>query len=342
MNGGKEPEELQDVGKTLLEHLTELRDRLLRVVLAVVVAIVVLLPFSNTIYLYIAAPLMARMPAGSNMVAVGVASPFMAPFKLTMLAAVALVIPYILYQLWGFIAPGLYQNERRLVVPLLVSSTVLFYVGMAFAYYVVFPIVFSFFLATAPQGIAVMTDIGQYLDFVLALFLAFGIAFEVPIATILLVWMGIITPEALIGQRSYVIVGTFVIGMFLTPPDAFSQTLLAIPMWLLFEAGVFFSYYFVPETKSQKQAQDIANHATNPISSTAKTVDTKLFPAPVQGGTNDDRYQPLTDAELEAELDAADFEETLLREGHLGAADGNQEAGVEAKLLRVKELRQKK
>jgi len=222
----------------LVAHLTELRTRVLRCVVAILLIFCVLLPFAQDIYALVAAPLRAYLPEGATMIATGVASPFFAPFKLSLVIALFLAIPVILHQLWGFIAPGLYQHEKQIAVPLLVSSILLFYVGMLFAFFVVFPIMFGFFASVTPDGVAMMTDIGQYLDFVLTLFFAFGVAFEIPVATFLLIWVGLIDVQTLRDSRPYVIVGCFVVGMVLTPPDIFSQTLLAIPMWLLFEAGV--------------------------------------------------------------------------------------------------------
>ncbi len=229
-----------------ISHLIELRDRLLRVVLVVVVIFLGLTPFANWLFSRLAGPLTRHLPEGSSMIAIEVASPFFTPFKLAMVVAIFAAMPYILYQAWAFIAPGLYRHERKRVFPLLVSSTLLFYLGAAFAYFVVFPLVFGFLTRTAPEGVAVMTDISRYLDFVLTLFFAFGIAFEVPVATVLLVWTGVVSPESLRAKRAYIIVGAFVIGMLLTPPDVISQTLLAVPMWLLFEIGVFMSTRFVP------------------------------------------------------------------------------------------------
>jgi len=228
-----------------ISHLVELRDRLLKVVLCVLVVFGGLAAFANEIYSFLAGPLLKHMPAGSTMIAIDVASPFFTPFKLALVVAVFISVPVILYQLWAFVAPGLYLHERRLVLPLLAASTFLFYMGVAFAYFVVFPLVFGFLTAAAPEGVAVMTDINKYLDFVLTLFFAFGVCFEVPIFTIVLVWTGIVSPKTLADQRPYVIVGAFTIGMLLTPPDAISQTLLAIPMWLLFEVGLLFSRFFV-------------------------------------------------------------------------------------------------
>ncbi|MFZ0254366.1 MAG: twin-arginine translocase subunit TatC [Gammaproteobacteria bacterium] len=244
-------------------HLIELRNRLLRVIIAVGIILLALLPFANQLYSLVAAPLLAHLPEGTSMIATEVASPFLAPFKLALISAIFLAMPVVLYQLWAFIAPGLYQHERKLVFPLLLTSTVLFYLGAAFAYYVVLPLVFSFFITVAPEGVAVMTDISKYLDFVLKLFFAFGLAFEVPIATILLVWAGVTTPETLVAKRPYIIVGAFVMGMLLTPPDVISQSLLAVPMWLLFELGVFFSRLYVggklgkADTESTKADQEV-------------------------------------------------------------------------------------
>lgn len=227
-----------DNQQSLISHLIELRDRLLRGVVAVLVIAAGLLPFSNDLYNFLAEPLLRHLPESSSMIATEVASPFLTPFKLTLSIAILLAIPVLLYQLWAFIAPGLYDNERKIVFPLLFASTTLFFLGVIFAYYVVFPLVFGFLANAAPDGVAVMTDISSYLDFVLKLFFAFGLAFEVPIATLLLIWTGASSVESLKEKRPYIIVGAFVIGMLLTPPDVISQTLLAIPIWLLFELGL--------------------------------------------------------------------------------------------------------
>lgn len=227
----------------LVAHLTELRDRLLRALLAILVVFICLFPFANEIYAFVSQPLRALLPEGSTMIATEVASPFLTPFKLTLVAAVFVAIPYILYQIWSFIAPGMYRHEKRLAIPLLASSVMLFYAGAAFAYYVVFPLIFAFFTSVGPEDIAMMTDINSYLNFVLKLFFAFGIAFEIPIAAVIMIWAGITTPEDLVKKRPYIIVGCFVFGMLLTPPDVISQALLAIPMWLLFEIGVFFGRF---------------------------------------------------------------------------------------------------
>jgi sec-independent protein translocase protein TatC len=233
------------VEQPFLSHLVELRDRLLRVVLGVLVIFLLMFPFANDIYSYLSGPLTVHLPEGSTMIAIEVASPFLAPFKLTMVLAIFFSMPWILFQAWGFIAPALYSHEKRLIFPLIVASSILFYLGMAFAYYVVFPLAFGFLTATAPEGVAIMTDISRYLDFILTLFFAFGLSFEIPIATIVLIWTDTITRESLTEKRPYVIVGAFVFGMILTPPDVISQTLLAIPVWLLFEAGLLCSRFFI-------------------------------------------------------------------------------------------------
>ncbi len=231
--------------ESFISHLVELRSRLLRMLIGVLAVFLCLFPFANPIYSFLAGPLTRHLPAGSSMIAIDVASPFLIPFKLVLMLAVVIAVPWILYQAWAFVAPGLYRHERRLVFPILVSGTVLFYAGMAFAYYVMFPLAFGFLLGTAPEGVAVMTDIARYLDFVLVIFLAFGIAFQVPVVTIVLVFLDLVTPQDLAAKRPYVIVGAFIIGAFLTPPDVISQTLLAVPIWLLFELGLLFSKLMV-------------------------------------------------------------------------------------------------
>ncbi len=235
----------------LLAHLTELRTRLLHAIACVLVIFLCLAFFSNDIYSMIATPLLAKLPANSTMIATEVASPFLVPFKLTIFVALFISMPYILYQVWAFTAPGLYQNEKHFVLPLLMTSIVLFYMGMSFAFFAVFPLMFGFFAAVAPEGVTIMTDIGQYLNFILKLFFAFGIAFEVPIATILLIKTGFASTEALAAKRPYIIVGAFAIGMLLTPPDVISQILLALPIWLLFEIGLYLSRYFVTPEENQ-------------------------------------------------------------------------------------------
>ncbi len=222
----------------LVAHLAELRSRLLRCLLAIAIVFSSLFYFAQDIYTLVSAPLRAYLPPGATMIATGVASPFTAPFKLTIWISLFISVPILLYQAWGFIAPGLYKHEKRIAFPLLLSSIVLFYAGMAFAYFLVFPLIFHFFASYTPEGVSMMTDINEYLDFILTLFFAFGVAFEIPVATFLILWVGIVDLETLRKSRPYVIIGCFVVGMILTPPDIFSQTLLAVPMWLLFELGI--------------------------------------------------------------------------------------------------------
>lgn len=299
----KPTEDTSDKNKkqeTLLSHLYELRSRLLWVVGSVLVVFMGLFPFANKLYSYLAGPLMAHLPEGSSMVAIDVASPFLTPFKLVFLVSIVLAIPIIFYHAWAFIAPGLYSNEKRLVFPLLVSSSLLFYVGMAFAYFIVFPLMFGFFTRVAPEGVAVMTDIGRYLDFVVKIFIAFGIAFEVPIVTLVLVKLGITTPNQLAGKRPYVIVGAFILGMLLTPPDIISQILLAIPVWLLFELGLALSRVMVSNKNS--------NNGT----------DTNIEEATKQ----EPRFAPLTAEEQEMEQD----ENELLDDPDSAVDDPNTKA----------------
>jgi len=241
---------------TLFDHLLELRTRLLHAVLGVLVVFCCMIYFAQDIYQYVAQPLLEVMPTGTQMIATDVASPFFTPFKLTIVLAIFVAMPYILYQLWSFIAPGLYQNEKRLIAPLMFGSTLLFYGGIAFAYYIVFPVAFAFFSSVAPDGVTIATDISSYLDFVLKLFFAFGMAFEIPIAIILMCWTGMTSPDSLRAKRPYIVVGAFVMGMLLTPPDIISQTMLAVPMLLLFEAGVIIASLYhreeEPEPKEEK------------------------------------------------------------------------------------------
>lgn len=222
----------------LVQHLIELRDRLLRMILVVLLIFCGLFYFANDIYTFVAAPLQKFLPPNASMIATDVTSPFFTPFKLTLFTSVVAAIPYLLYQMWGFVAPALYKHEKRFALPLLCASVSLFYGGMAFAYFIVFPLVFGFFTSVGPEGVTVMTDISLYLNFVLKLFFAFGLAFQIPVATVLMIAVGITSTESLISKRPYIVVGCFVIGMLLTPPDVISQSLLAIPMWLLFETGV--------------------------------------------------------------------------------------------------------
>lgn len=246
----------EDQELSFLEHLVELRSRLLKACAAVLVILILLLPFARRLYALLAEPLTGVLPEGSSMIAIDVASPFLTPFKLALLLALILAIPFVLYQIWAFVAPALYREEKRLARPLLYTSVLLFYAGCAFAYFVVFPLVFGFFTRVAPEGVTVMTDISKYLDFVITLFLAFGITFEVPIATIILVATGMVSIEQLKKARAYVLVGAFAMGMLLTPPDVISQTLLALPMWILFEVGLLMSRILLPHRRKKADADD--------------------------------------------------------------------------------------
>jgi len=248
-----------DHEQPFISHLIELRSRLLRIVGGILLVFVALSPFSNPIYTALADPLLSHLPTHSSMIAIDVLSPFLTPLKFSLILAVFLTMPWSLYQVWAFVAPGLYQQEKRLALPIVFSSTVLFYAGMAFAYFAIMPLFFAFLTGTAPEGVAVMTDINHYLNFVLTMFFAFGVAFEVPVATVLLVLAGVLTPDALVAKRPYIIVGAFVIGMLLTPPDVISQTLLAVPMWLLFELGVFVSRLLM-----RRKAEARAAHPSGP------------------------------------------------------------------------------
>ncbi len=223
---------------TLIDHLIELRDRILKSLVAIVVLFLALFSFSNEIYTYVADPLIAALPEGSSMIAIDPTSPFFAPFKLTFYVAFLVAAPYILYQIWSFIAPGLYKNEKAIAIPLFISSVLLFYAGVAFARYILFNLVFAFFISVAPEGIQVAPDISSFLSFALTIFFAFGVAFEIPIAVFLCIWSGLADSDSLAEKRPYVIVGCFVAGMLLTPPDPFTQSMLALPMWALFELGI--------------------------------------------------------------------------------------------------------
>lgn len=262
---------------SLFSHLLELRNRLLYSVIGVLVFFIPAAIFSQDLYSLIAAPLMSVLPEGTTMIATEVASPFLTPLKLAFVVAIVFAIPVLLYQLWAFIAPGLYKHEKKMVFPLLFSSTFLFYCGMAFAYFVVFPLVFDFFTSVAPAGVQIMTDINSYLDFIFSMFLAFGIAFEVPVAVVLLVRGGIVDADKLAQKRPYVVLWAFVIAMLLTPPDVISQTLLAIPMLILFEIGLFVA------RRTKKKADDYDEE-----------------------GENEDGHHEMTEAEMDQELDAVD------------------------------------
>ena len=233
--------------ESFISHLIELRNRLIRIVIGFVVVFFSLFPFANKIYALLAAPMLAKLPAGAQMIAIAVTTPFFVPMKVAMLAAFVISLPHTLYQIWAFVAPGLYANEKKLMVPVIVSSFVLFIVGMAFAYFAVFPVVFGFIVKSAPAGVAVMTDIAQYLDFVMTLFMAFGLAFEVPIAVVLIARFGWVTIAQLKEARSYVIVGAFIIGAIFTPPDIISQFMLAVPLWLLYELGILVAQLTTPK-----------------------------------------------------------------------------------------------
>ena len=249
----------------LIAHLIELRDRLIRILVVILMFFLGFIAFANDLYAYLANPLQSLLPEGASMIATQVASPFLAPFKLALYLSVYCGAPMILYQLWGFIAPGLYDNEKKIAGPLFISSIVLFYAGMAFAYFAVFPLVFGFFTTIGPTGVTVMTDIDAYLSFVLKLFLAFGLAFEIPIATMLLIKAGIASPDSLKDKRPYVFIGCFVVGMLVTPPDVISQTLLAVPMWLLFEAGLIGARFLgTPKPNTGDLEEDEAAVSTAP------------------------------------------------------------------------------
>lgn len=347
MTKQKDPSDSALLEQPFVAHLIELRDRLLKSIYGILAVFLLLFPFSNDIYTFVAHPLTALLPAGSSMIATEVISPFLAPMKLSLVVALFVAMPWILYQVWGFVAPGLYSHEKKLIVPLVISSSILFYVGMMFAYFLVFPLIFAFMVATTPDGVAVATDISKYLDFVLTLFFAFGVAFEVPIATIILVWMGITTPESLIEKRPYIIVGAFTVGMVLTPPDVFSQTLLAVPMWLLFEVGVYFSRMFIRKDEEDDEEEDGPDGAgpvaPPPAPRPGPAAPTHTFvaggfagdPKPEFGpeAFDPERFVPMTQAEMDAELDRIEAEEKVAE-----PAPSKAEA-AEAKLRRVQELR---
>lgn len=266
-----------DGQETFISHLLELRDRLLRAVIAWVVVFVCLFPWANDLYTILAQPLLAKLPQGGQMIATEVVTPFFVPVKVALMSAFLVALPYILYQAWAFVAPGLYSHEKKFILPLVLASVVLFACGMAFAYFLVFPVVFGFIIGIAPQGVAVMTDIGKYLDFVITMFLAFGVTFEVPIVVVALAVMGIVEVEKFKQGRPYVIVGAFVIGAIFTPPDVISQIMLAVPLWLLYEMGVIVAGWLVRN---------------------------KVVAPPDR-----DEFKPLSEEELEAELDRIEEEE---------------------------------
>ena len=306
-----------------LSHLVELRDRLMRMVLAVLVLLLILFPFGNDIFHLLAQPVMNALPDDTSMVATKVLSPFLTPLKLAFVAAVFIAMPYLLYQMWSFIAPGLYQHEKQLAMPLLLSSIVLFYLGAAFAYFVVLPLLFPFLVGVTPDGVKVMPDIADFLDIAIRLFFAFGLAFEVPIATILVVLAGISTPEKLSQKRPYVIVGAFVVGMLLTPPDIISQTLLALPIWLLFETGLLFSRVLqgrraARRADDQETDEEGAATAANSVGAAAVAATTGATTAGVDEGGE---FEPLDEQQMDEEFDRVEAEFDALD----GSRDGNVE-----------------
>ncbi len=323
-NSPDEQSELDEKEQTLMDHLVELRDRLLHMVLAILIVFVALFGFAEDIFTVAADPLLALMPEGTSMIATGVTSPFLVPFKLVLLLSVLLTIPYLLHQIWSFIAPGLYRHEKRMAGPLLVSSVVLFYCGIAFAYFIIFPILFGFFIGIAPEGVAVMTDIGQYLDFIIAIFLAFGIAFEVPVATFLLIAAGITTPDKLAGKRPYIIIGAFVVGMLLTPPDVISQSLLAVPIWLLFELGLIMSRIFL---KDQPEENVIMQNDEFELTEESEYFHEGEMPEDLssaeQSAATDDEPE-LSDEEMEKLFDEAEQEEEENRRDEEQGTSGDE------------------
>lgn len=331
------PNDFPPQDQTFVSHLVELRDRLLRAVVAVLIVFLCLFAFANDLYTFLAEPLLRYLPEGTSMIATEVASPFLTPFKLTLVLSVFVAMPVLLYQLWAFVAPGLYQNEKRLVFPLLLSSTVLFYLGMAFAYYAVFPLVFKFLTGVAPEGVAVMTDISRYLDFVLKMFFAFGIAFEVPIATILVIWSGITTAESLAAKRPYIIVVAFVVGMLLTPPDVISQTLLAVPMWALFELGLVMSRIY---TKKQEDEDSAENSGEPTAAGTQESYTESDEPAGhADSDAEQEDYRPLTDEEMDAELDRMEAEDAGDKQAHEDEEESSGEPHPEYEPISEEEAR---
>ena len=275
---------------TFIQHLVELRDKLLHSVVAILLIFVGIFPFANEVYGFIAAPIINVLPADTNIIAIGVISPFLTPLKMALIFAVYAAMPYLLFQIWSFVAPALYKHERQMILPLVISSTILFYAGLLFSFYVVFPVIFGFLSSIGPSIVDFTPDIQYYLDFVLKVSFAFGVAFEVPIATILLIMFGVTTVEKLKNNRPYVIIGAFVLGMLLTPPDIISQVLIAIPMWLLFEAGLFFAPLF----KKQDQTQPTNDDPTKPPTDSKR-----------EKSADDEDWD---DGELNAEMDKIDEE----------------------------------
>lgn len=322
----EEKEKEKELG--FVAHLLELRDRLLHIVLAIAVIFIILIiyPSAGSLYDWLSEPLASQLPEGHKFIATSVISPFLVPYKLTLLVSFLIALPFVFYRVWGFVSPALYRHEKRLVVPLLVSSVALFYIGMAFAFYVVLPLMFQILPGFAPENVQVAPDIAQYLDFVMMIFVAFGFGFEMPIATILIITTGMVTAKELGKKRPYVIVGAFIVGMFLTPPDVLSQLLLAIPMWLLFELGLVLSHLFKKQIKiagKEKDAMDGADYevpAEKLMGATGVSAGEILFENdryrmeeldengnPVDDSDNeksdDDAYSPMSDEEMDAELD---------------------------------------
>jgi len=269
--GASPHDDLDATEQSFVSHLAELRTRLMRAILCVLGVLLVLMPIANPLYSWLSRPMMDKMEAvGAQMIATQVASPFLAPFKLSCFIAVMISVPYLFYQLWAFIAPGLYRHEKRLAFPLLASAIGLFYLGAAFAYFIVFPLIFGFLTAAAPEGVTVMTDISNYLDFVIVMFFAFGLAFEVPVATYLVVRSGIATRQELASKRPYIVIGAFVFAAFLTPPDPISQTLMAVPICLLFEFGMLFCRLFISD-EDEEEAAAASTSMASTVGSTDKT-----------------------------------------------------------------------
>ncbi len=290
--------------ESFISHLIELRDRLIRAVVAVILVFIVLFPWANDLYTLLAQPLISKLPQGSQMIATGVASTFFIPLKVAMMAAFLIALPFVLYQMWAFIAPGLYQHERKLAMPLLVASVLLFFVGMAFAYFLVFPVVFGFLAGATPKGVNFAPDIGAYLDFVMTLFIAFGVTFEVPVVVILLVITNLVSVQKLREARPYVIVGAFIIGAVFTPPDVISQVMLAIPLWLLYEIGIILAG-FLRTVKPAQEPQEGVPQAPSPQQPPPAS------PPPQQQApypTYPSDYEPLSYEDMEAELDRIEAE----------------------------------
>ena len=322
----------QDKEMSLVHHLLDLRNAVTKAVLAILVLFIALFPFANDLYLYISEPLSRFLPEDTSMIATGVASPFLTPFKLSLVLAIYLSMPYLLYQIWWFIAPALYQHEKRLIGPLLFFSSFLFYAGGLFAYYVVFPLVFGFLSTAAPDGVTVATDIALYLDFVIKMFFAFGLAFEVPIVVVLLILTGMTSPQKMAHARPYIVVGAFIIGMLLTPPDIVSQTLLAIPMWLLYEAGIIVGAMVIKARKKDPEAPENEANASaaddDPSSgapSSKQMRENKNAPQTDDSGY-DDRYDDRYADQLDSEGDDLDDWDDAQWDQHFDEIDAEFDA----------------